>query len=69
MNDGRLKDLSVRERDDGIIVMVIRAQTGLQNLHGTNSIPVIMGDTFVAELIMTSGKTIKGKILQWLCQV
>ena len=54
MNNGRLKELNVRERDDGILVMVGRAQTGLQNLYGTNSLPVIMGDTFVAELIMTS---------------
>ena len=44
----------VRELDDGILVVVGRAQTGLQNLYGTNSLPVFMGDTFVAELIMTS---------------
>ena len=43
----------MRKRDDVILVMVGRAQTGLQNLYGTDSLPVIMEDTFVAELIMT----------------
>ena len=54
MSKGRLKELDVREREDGIMVMVGRAQHGLQNLFGTNSLPVIMSNTFVAELIMTS---------------
>ena len=51
---GRLKELDVRERDDGLLVIVGRAQTGLLNLYGTSSLPVIMGNTIVAELIMTS---------------
>jgi transposase InsO family protein len=54
MNSGRLKELDVQEREDGLLVIVGRAQTGLLNLYGTSSLPVIMGNILVAELIMTS---------------
>ena len=49
---GRLKELDVRERDDGLLVIVGRAQTGLHKLYGSDTLPVIMADTKVAELIM-----------------
>ena len=49
MRGGKLKELNVVEVD-GLLVIIGRAQTGLQKLYGTNSLPVIMGDTRVAEL-------------------
>ena len=50
---GRLKELDI-EDVDGMKVVVGRAQTGLRQLFGQNYLPVIMGSTRVAELIMTS---------------
>ena len=54
MNDGRLKELDIRERDDGLLIIIGRAQTGLHKLYGADSLPVLMADTKVAELVMVS---------------
>ena len=54
MKNGRLKELDIREREDGLLVIIGRAQTGLQNMYGTDYLPVIMADTKVAELVMVS---------------
>ena len=48
---GRLKELDVREIDD-MYVVCGRASTGLQKFFGKNYLPVIMGTTRVAYLIM-----------------
>ena len=48
---GRLKELDMKE-SDGLQVMCGRASTGLQKFFGKNHLPVIMGSTRVAYLIM-----------------
>ena len=53
MSAGKLKELNVVEVD-GILVIIGRAQTGLQKLYGTNSLPILMDTSRVAELIMLS---------------
>ena len=53
MANGKLKELDVQEKD-GMKVVVGRAQTGLQHFFGKGYLPIIMGDTRIAELIMMS---------------
>ena len=48
---GRLRELDVRDQD-GIKVVVGRAKAGLQKFFGKESLPVLMGRSRVAELIM-----------------
>ena len=50
---GRLKELDLQQVD-GMRVVIGRAKTGLRTLFGQNYLPVILGSTRVAELIMTS---------------
>ena len=49
---GRLKELNVKENDDGIITVEGRASVGMRQFFGQSSLPVIMGSTRVAYLIM-----------------
>ena len=51
LNAGRLRELDVREID-GLLVMQGRASAGMHKFFGKNSLPVIMGSTRVAYLIM-----------------
>ena len=48
---GKLRELDIQDYD-GLKVMIGRAHTGIQKLFGKAHLPVIMGDTRVAELIM-----------------
>ena len=48
---GRLKELNIQEVD-GIVVMQGRASTGMEKFFGNSALPVIMGSTRVAYLIM-----------------
>ena len=48
---GRLRELNVKE-DDGIIVVEGRASSGMRQFFGQNNLPVIMGSTRVAYLVM-----------------
>ena len=50
---GKLKELDVKDID-GLKVVVRRAEIGLQKFFGKNYLPVIMGHTRVAELVMMS---------------
>ena len=49
--EGKLKSLFIEERD-GLIVVVGRAQKGLQKLFGKDSLPVLMRKSRIAFLIM-----------------
>ena len=49
---GRLKELNVKENNDGIITVEGRASVGMRQFFGQSSLPVIMGSTRVAYLIM-----------------
>ena len=51
--NGKLKELDVKDID-GLKVVLGRAEIGLQKFFGKNYLPVIMGHTRVAELIMMS---------------
>ena len=51
LDQGKLKELDVRD-DDGLKVVVGRAEHGLKKFFGQNSLPIIMGHTRVAYLIM-----------------
>ena len=51
LNSGRLKELNVKN-DNGIIVIQGRASAGMNHFFGQDNLPVIMGDTRIAELIM-----------------
>jgi len=48
---GRLRELNVKE-DDGIIVVEGRASHGMRQFFGQTNLPVIMGSTRVAYLVM-----------------
>ena len=50
---GKLKELDVKDID-GLKIVVGRAEIGLQKFFGKNYLPVIMGHTRVAELVMMS---------------
>ena len=49
---GRLRELDL-QNVNGMRVVIGRAKTGLRQFFGQNFLPVIMGSTRVAELIMT----------------
>ena len=53
LNEGKLRELDIRDQD-GMKVVVGRAKTGLKHFYGQSYLPVIMGHTRVADLIMTS---------------
>ena len=48
---GRLRELNVKE-EDGVIVVEGRASRGIRQFFGQNNLPVIMGSTRVAFLVM-----------------
>ena len=50
-NEGRLKELNVKN-DNGIIVIQGRASIGMKQFFGQANLPVIMGSTRIAYLIM-----------------
>ena len=51
LEKGKLRELDVKDKC-GLSVVVGRAETGLQTFFGKNYLPVIMGHTRTAELIM-----------------
>ena len=51
LNAGKLKELNVKN-DKGIIIIQGRASAGMKHFFGQDNLPVIMGDTRIAELIM-----------------
>ena len=51
MKEGKLRELDIREVE-GLKVVCGRAATGLQKFFGKNYLPVIMGNTRVAYLVM-----------------
>ena len=53
IKDGKLKELDIQDKN-GLKVVVGRAKAGLCHFFGKGSLPVIMGDTRVAHLIMMS---------------
>ena len=48
---GKLKELDIQDKN-GMKVVSGRAKEGLRNFYGINYLPVIMGHTRIAELVM-----------------